>query len=70
MLTHAVLNRINALGEPGLWRCRRCDGWGTLAELNEVACTDPRPATDDELIAAIEGQAAPDGGRSDGKENG
>ena len=50
---HNYLIRINEKGVPGIWECK-CGARGSLAELSTVPCS-AEPATDDELIAAIEG---------------
>lgn len=53
-MRHGVLYRINEKGVEGRWQCQRCKAEGTTGELAKVQCTDPRPATDDELLDAID----------------
>lgn len=51
--SHAHLERVSEPGTVGVWACK-CGARGTLAELRAIACT-AGPATDDDLITAIEG---------------
>lgn len=61
-MTHAIVDRINRKGMEGVWKCRRCARTGTYAELRKVQCTDPRPASDEELLDVIVGVPPAHGG--------
>lgn len=56
-MTHGYLL---AADPPGMdnrrFRCQHCSMLGTLRELEAAKCTKARPATDSELIEAIEGK--------------
>ncbi len=54
-LTHGYLLAADPPGtENRRWRCQHCNQLGTLAELTLWQCPEARPATDAELIEAIE----------------
>jgi hypothetical protein len=52
-MRHSHLERVNEPGTVGVWQCK-CGARGTLAELRAVQCS-AEFATDEDLIAAIEG---------------
>lgn len=56
-MTHGYLLPADPPGVEGRrFRCQHCQALGTLAELIAKKCPVARPASDDELLAAIEGE--------------
>lgn len=56
-MTHGYLLAADPPGTiPRRWRCQHCLSLGTLAELATKPCPVARPASDAELIEAIEGR--------------